>query len=117
MEKILIVDDERDITQYCEMYLKQQGYDVKGAVNSEQAFAALETFNPDILILDINLREKYTGFDVLKKALQLNPQAKAVMLTGYGEDILLNDSLRQGARQAIVKPITVEKLLEVIKSL
>ena len=70
MLKILVVDDEVDVCETCVMYLENNGFDAKGASNSKEAFEYLETFEPDIVVLDINLREQYNGVDILKKAIE-----------------------------------------------
>ena len=114
MVKILIVDDEVDITECCVMYFKNLGYDMYGAKNSKEAFEAIEKNKPDILLLDINLRERYTGLDVLKKALQVNPKAQAIMLTGMGHEAIVEDCLKQGAKLILNKPIILEQLKETI---
>ena len=114
MPKILIVDDEVDITDTCVMYLESNGYEAYGAKNSKEAFEIVKKHKPDILILDINLREEYTGNDVLKKAMEANPKAQAAMLTGMGDYALLKEAKELGAKHIIQKPIVITQLRETI---
>ena len=115
MAKILIVDDEVLITNSLVGNLKMLGYDICGAKNSKEAFEALENFRPNILLIDINLREKVSGFDILKKGLELNPNTKVAVLTGG--DYPIQDCLKHGIKTVIKKPIAFEKLIETINDL
>lgn len=112
MAKILIVDDETLITNSLVGNLKMLGYDISGAKNSNEAFKALENYKPDILLLDINLREKITGFDILKKALELNPKIKVAILAGG--DYPMQECLKHGVKTMIKKPVAFEKLVDII---
>lgn len=115
MKKILFVDDEMDITDYAVIFLKSTGYDCVGAKNAKDAIKLLESFRPDMVILDISLREKVTGKDILKKALTINPGTRAIMLTGMVDDQTEKECLDLGAMRLVRKPILLNKLLEVIK--
>lgn len=117
MIKVLIVDDEPDVTDTCVMYLEGNGYKAYGAKNSKEAFAAIDKHKPNVLILDINLREKYNGVDVLKKALEAVPGARAAMLTGLGDNGIMDESLKCGAKVVLKKPIVIAKLRETIEKL
>lgn len=115
MKKILFVDDEVDITDYAVIFLKSVGYDCIGAKNAKDALKLLGSFCPDIAILDISLREKITGKDILRKALELKPSTKVIMLTGMVDDQTEKECLDLGAMRLVRKPILLNKLLEVIK--
>lgn len=117
MIKVLIVDDEAAVTDSLTIYLKNNGFEAYGAKNSNQAFEVLEKHKPDILILDINLREKYTGIDVLKKAKELDPNVKAAMLTGSEDEQMRQEALDCGAKMIIEKPIMITKFRQIIDQL
>ena len=117
MVKVMVVDDEVDITETFVMYLEDLGYEAYGAKNSKEAFAILEKEKPNVLVLDINLREKYTGIDVLKKALELNPNTQAAMLTGLRDDGQKEESLDSGAKLSFKKPIVITQLKEIVEEL
>jgi len=112
MAKILIVDDEVTITNSCVAMLKALGYDTCGAKNSKEAFEQLVQYKPDILILDINLREEFDGFDILKKGLELNSKIQAAILTGG--DTTMQECLEHGAKTLLKKPINFNKLISTI---
>lgn len=118
MPGILIVDDEADVTEMSVLYFKNNGYDIYGAKNSEEAFKVIEGYKPDVLIIDINLQEKYSGLDVLKKALKVNPNAQIAMLTGLKDGSPgIQKSLTYGAKIIVEKPITITKLKEIVDDL
>ena len=113
MAKILLVDDEALITEATVEMLKMRGYDAYGAKNSREAFALLDEHKPDILVLDINLREEVDGFMLLKRGLELNPKAQGIILTGG--DTTLQECLNCGAKALLKKPLELEKLLNMLK--
>ena len=117
MIKILVVDDEKSTTTAYVNVLGAKGYDAKGALNSKQAFDALESYKPDIILLDINLREKVTGVDVLKKAVGLNPNVQTAVITGLGSDFLVEEALSAGAKKVIHKPTGLTTILGIINEL
>ena len=116
MIKIMFVDDEDNITDSCVILLKALGYDAYGAKNSEEAFEIIEKISPDIAFLDVNLRGKYTGIDVLEKALSLHPKMQIAIITGRRDEDLLNKCLEKGAKLVVIKPITCTKLKELIEN-
>ena len=75
MTKILIVDDESSFCAAISEYLSMRFPDFRifQALNSAQAFEIIDQEKPDILILDLNLNEKLTGFDVQKKSPPSDP--------------------------------------------
>lgn len=117
MLKILVVDDEADVCETCVMYLENNGFDARGAVTSKEAFEYLDNFKPEIVVLDINLREQYNGVDILKKALEINPETKAIMLTGLEKGNDAKEALKCGAKIIIKKPITISDLKEAIEGI
>jgi len=116
--KILVVDDEVDITDSCVGFLNQLGYEAYGARNSKEAFDAIDKYKPDILLVDLNLREKFTGYDVFKKNLEANPRVQAAVMTGlYERDAVADACMRDGAKKVLLKPIPFEKPVESIKEM
>ena len=117
MNHILLVEDEVDIRDSCVQYLEILGYAVHGAQNSAEAFEAIEKHKPNILILDLNLKEKMTGLDILKKALELVPNAQAAILTWLGESKIAKQCYAAGAKMILEKPLPIEKFQETVEQL
>ncbi|MBF0217725.1 MAG: response regulator [Candidatus Omnitrophica bacterium] len=117
MINILVVDDEFEILDTCVNYLTNLGHNVRGANNSKEAFKLLGEFKPDIAILDINLKERYNGLDVLKKTLELYPKVKTIMFTGLTTDIEVKEAMSIGATMTIRKPVKIDILAKAISDL
>ena len=117
MNRILVVDDEAEVTDSSVMYLEMEGYEAYGAKNSKEAFAALEKYKPEILILDLNLKESISGLQILKKALEICPNAQAAVLTGHSEGKIAEKCYAAGAKMIVEKPIAIERFKEIVDQL
>jgi len=117
MTKIMFVDDEDIITDSCIVFLKALGYDAYGAKNSAEAFELIKKIALDIAFLDINLKEKYTGIDVMERALNSHPKMKIAIITGRDDDSLMHECIEKGAKLFVVKPITTAMLKEIVEDL
>lgn len=117
MNTILLVEDEADIREPCVEFLKMMGHDVYGAQSSKEAFELIQKYKPNILILDLNLKEKLTGLDVYKKALELVPNAKAAIVTGLGEGKIAEECAAAGVKIILEKPMAIEKFQETVERL
>jgi len=87
------------------------------ALNSAQAFEIIDQEKPDILILDLNLNEKLTGFDVQKKALQVIPTVKSLVVTGNVDEDVEKMAGELGIKQVLAKPVSLSTLITLVKEL
>ena len=115
MPKILIVDDEPTIMNPCVTMMRALGYDIYGTTDSKGAFELMDRLKPDILVLDVNLREDVDGFDILKRGLEVNPEVRALMLTGG--DTSADECARLGAKALLVKPVDLETFIQAVDRL
>ncbi|QQS37386.1 MAG: response regulator transcription factor [Ignavibacteriales bacterium] len=116
MKKILLVDDEKDIVEFLQYNLKQEGFDVVVGYNGEEALLKVNE-NPDLIILDI-MMPKLNGYEVCKKIRGLKgfEHTPIIFLTaksGEMDEIL---GLELGANDYIQKPISPKKLVARVKS-
>lgn len=115
MNKILLVDDEKDFVDSVKEFLELRGYEIITAYSGIDALEGMKEL-PDMVILDIKM-PNMGGLEVLEH-LRWNPNAinaAIVMLTAKaGSDSML-ESQRLGANDYIVKPVNLENLLMVIK--
>jgi len=65
-KKILVVEDETDIVEYMNDLLSDNGYIVDSASNGKQAFGKIKEYNPDLILLDIQMPEE-TGVELYRK--------------------------------------------------
>jgi CheY-like chemotaxis protein len=82
---VLLVEDEADVRELIVEAFVAQGVEVQAAETDERAYEILETGAPSFsaLVADINLGPGTTGFDVARRARQLNPNLKVVYITGH----------------------------------
>jgi len=116
--KILVVDDEKDITRVLEFLLSGEGYLVESALSGEEAIELLRKKDFDIVLTDLKM-DKIDGIGVLEEAKRLNPDINVVLMTAYASVESAVDAMKKGASDYIVKPfineeirITIRRLLE-----
>lgn len=118
MNKILIVDDDPDILEFLSYNFKKNQYDVEVAENGFEAIRKVETFRPDLILLDVMMPEM-DGVETCKK-LRENPANDDIIitfLTARGEDYSQIAGYESGADDYITKPIKPQVLLSKVKSL
>jgi len=116
--KILVVDDEVNITQILEFSIGAEGFEVISAQNGEEAIEKARREQPDLIILDI-MMPKIDGYEACR-ILKANPLTKnipVVLLTAKGRDIDKRLGMEVGATDYIVKPFSPNKLVERIHQL
>ena len=112
MSYILVVDDEKDIRELIGEILTDDGHDVRLAENSEQAMNFINETPPQLLILDIWLKDsKMDGIEILKSVKQNNPTVPVVIISGHGNIKIAVAAVKQGAYDFIEKPFNIDQLL------
>jgi DNA-binding response OmpR family regulator len=112
--RILVVDDEPSVLTTYRMILEQKGYEVVAAPSSEEARRALESEKLDLLLCDLSLEERDSGFAVLEYARRLQPGLPSLLLTGYaGRDI--SDRAQDLGVSVLFKPIEIQEFLGAIR--
>ncbi|SFA88679.1 two-component system, NtrC family, nitrogen regulation response regulator NtrX [Poseidonocella pacifica] len=116
MSDILIVDDERDIRALIGDILKDEGYAVRLAGNSDECMNAINAEQPSLIVLDIWLKDsRMDGIDILKTVKRDNPDIPVVIISGHGNIEIAVAAIKQGAYDFIEKPFNIEQLLVVIR--
>lgn len=115
MGDILVVDDEKDIRELVSDILVDEGYSTRLAANSDETFSEINTEAPDLIILDIWLKEsKLDGIDILKTVRRDNPDIPIVIISGHGNIEIAVAAIKQGAYDFIQKPFNIDQLMVVI---
>ena len=112
--KILIVDDDININELIDMYLKSVGYYTKKCFNGNDACNIIATHEIDLVILDVMLPGK-DGIEVLKY-IRKNSDIPVIMLTAKGEVFDKVLALELGADDYMVKPFDPKELLARVKA-
>lgn len=111
--KLLIVDDEKGITDSLKDFFIHRGFSVETANSGEEALITVKTNKPDIIFLDIRMRG-ISGLDVLEKIKKMDRSIKVIMLTIHEEKEIVNKAKELGADEYIIKPFRVDYLEEVV---
>lgn len=112
--KLLIVDDEADITESLKQYFVMKGFAVSTASTAEEAFVLLGNEKPDIVILDMLLKGKLDGIDVLRDSRKISPGSKIIMLTGSDTPAKEEEARQLGVTRYLKKPIRPRELSDII---
>ena len=116
MSDILIVDDEKDIRELISEILIDEGYSTRSSSNSAECLNQVSNAPPDLLILDIWLKDSsMDGIDILKKVKNDYPQVPVVIISGHGNIEIAVSAIKQGAYDFIEKPFNIEQLLVVVR--
>ncbi len=113
--KLLIVDDELDLCSLLKEHFEDRfDGEVFTATTPGEALRLLEKLQPEGMLLDINLRSRLDGFDVLARATDISPGTKVIMVTGANDFESVEKAMLLGAVDYITKPFTVEYLEETV---
>lgn len=110
---VMVVDDEPSVLLTYRMILEQQGYRVTASISSKDAIAALEHDAVHLLICDLSLEQKHTGFEVIDFARRHDPEVPAILVTGYASKEV-TDKAEQGRIAVLFKPIDMNEFLSTI---
>jgi two-component system response regulator AtoC len=112
-KKILVIDDEPDVRQLIEHFLTEKGFEVRIAENGRLGLAALDTFTPDVVLLDMHMPE-LDGVETLKRLADRAPALPVIMVT-VNDDVETTSRLLQlGAADYVPKPFNLEYLEQAI---
>ena len=115
MDKLLIVDDNKQITSILEDYAKNEGYKTIIALDGEDALVKFEEEKPDIILLDVMMPKK-DGFSVCRE-IRKTSNVPIIMITARGEDFEKIMGLEIVADDYIVKPFSLGEVMARIKAI
>ncbi len=119
MKKILIVDDEPTILMTLSHVLSGKDVTVITSGRIEEAEEALDRYAFDLVIADIRLSGMYgiEGLELLSYVKKVNPKTEVIIMTAYGSDDIREEAYRRGAVQYYEKPIDIDHLISMVKTL
>ena len=114
MEKLILsADDDRDILDCIDLILSAEGYCVITSLSPENIFQDIIHYNPDLILLDINLGE-YNGLEICKD-LKSNEQTKHIIVIMLSSDDRIYEAMNCYHADAIIsKPFNISELIETI---
>ncbi|EHM72546.1 response regulator, partial [Staphylococcus pettenkoferi] len=114
--KVLVVDDEQSIVTLLKYNLEQAGYMVDVAYDGNEALSKLETFNPDLIVLDVMLPEK-DGIEVCKTIRTEKNLVPILMLTAKDDEFDRVLGLELGADDYMTKPFSPREVVARVKAI
>ena len=109
-ESILIVDDVKEQRDIACIVLSELGYSVSAVSSGEKAVEYMQNNSTDLLVLDMIMDPGIDGLDTYSHILELHPEQKAIIVSGFSETDRVKEAQRLGAGQYIKKPYTLEKI-------
>lgn len=115
--RILIVDDEHDITDLFAELMREMGYDVRCANDGKEALEVIGSYNPDVIVSDIHM-PSLDGDQLYREAVRLTPSyaRKFVFITGNELDDKLRTFLAETKCAIVLKPFRLQQLTSVINT-
>jgi len=107
--RLLVVDDEPEICDFLKSFFEDRDFEVKTALSGERALELVETFRPQVMLLDIKMGNM-DGLAVLRKVKEKNPRLKVIMVTALETTEKIEEAMRLGADNYITKPLSLEYL-------
>ena len=114
--KIVLADDDPEVTRLIDAQLRAAGYDTVLAADGSEALAAIERFHPDIVIVDM-MMPRMTGFDVLTKLRHQPGRPRTIVLSARGREQDVTRAFALGADDYMTKPFSPQELLARIERL
>lgn len=116
-KKIMLVDDAAFMRMMIKDTLKKNGFeDVIEAANGQLAVAAYQAEKPDLVIMDITM-PVMDGLEALKEIKSFDAGATVVMCSAMGQESMVVDALKQGAKDFIVKPFKPDRIMKTVNSI
>jgi len=114
--KILVIDDNPDISLLICNILKEKDYSVTSALNYDQAVKEINNDLPNLAIVDIKLdKSDKDGIDLLKLIMSIKKKTPVIMISGHANVKVAVEAIRLGAYEFLEKPFSSEKLLNYVK--
>lgn len=114
MAKILLVDDAAFMRMRCAKLLIENGYEVGEAENGQEAVHKYPTFQPDLVLMDITM-PVMDGVAATREIKTMDPNAKVIMVSALGQQTMVIEAIKAGAKDFVVKPFEPEKILTTVR--
>ena len=120
--RILVMDDEEMLRNLAKERLNRLGYDVELAKDGNEAIElykkAMNSGKPfEAVILDLTIKKGMGGVDTIKKLMELDPQVRAIVSSGYSNDPVMTDFRKYGFIRALAKPYSKQDLGDALKKI
>ncbi len=117
IKKILLAEDELLIAKVLRMQLERNGYEVKNVTTANEAVELVRSWNPDLIILDVFLKNSSSGIDAGKNIRKAGINTPVIYTTGNSYHSTLNDIEEISNVRLLTKPVEFEYLMHVMQEL
>lgn len=114
-KKILVVDDDAGIRQSLARILRGSGYKVEVAADGEQAIATAESFEPDVLLVDMRM-PGIDGIETHRRLQRRFPDLVAITMTAFARPDQTEQAITDGMVSVLSKPLDIDSLMEMVQS-
>jgi two-component system chemotaxis response regulator CheY len=116
-KKIMLVDDAAFMRMMIKDTLQKNGFtEILEAANGQLAVATYQAEHPDLVIMDITM-PVMDGLQALKEIKSFDSSATVVMCSAMGQETMVVDALKQGAKDFIVKPFKPDRIMKTVNSI
>lgn len=109
-ETVLVVDDDPTFNAVLVRALVRRGFEARGVHSADEALAAMSAEHPGRVVLDLNLGGS-SGLALIRPLLEISPDCRIVVLTGYASIATAVDAIKLGAVQYLAKPVEVAAVI------
>jgi len=109
LPSILVVDDILEVRSLLKLFFQEEGYQVATAANGRDALRQLESWRPEVVLMDIKM-PVMGGLEALPLIKALAPSTAVIIMTAYVEEALLKQIWHLGASDFIYKPFDLDDL-------
>lgn len=116
--RVLFADDDADVVEALRMLLGNAGFEAEGVRSPEAALDAVQRFDPDCVLIDLNYTRDTTsgreGLDLLSSLRRLDPRLPVLVMTAWGNVEGAVEAMRRGAKDYVQKPWDNERLVRTV---
>jgi DNA-binding NtrC family response regulator len=116
VKSVLVVDDEENFVDLLDWFLTTRGYQVRTALNGEDALKLVEKAASDLALIDIRMGSM-DGLSLLGEMKQRQPEIKVIMMTAFPTTDTRRQAFGKGASAFFTKPVDLQELLSAIDEL
>ncbi|MFZ5510834.1 MAG: sigma-54-dependent transcriptional regulator [Pseudomonadota bacterium] len=106
---ILIIEDEATLAKNIVTYLQRYGYEARAAMSAEEGLAQIDSYKPDVVLLDFHL-PGMNGLELVARLRRSDAHLPVIMITGHGSVELAVEAMKAGAYDFLTKPVSLGKL-------
>ena len=115
MTKILIIEDDIDMSQLLKRFLTKHGFEIELSQNGKKGIDSFTSFRPNLVLCDYRLGDM-DGTEVLNKIKDIEPSVPFIMMTGYSDIRTAVNVMKLGAFDYLAKPLLPDETLQIIKN-